>query len=55
MHQLHRDAAEQHELAAERHRLASERNDAEEAEAAAAYSERAYDLALEIMDTEGNA
>lgn len=55
MHQLHRDAAEQHELAAERHRLAAELNEAEDTEDAVACSDRAYELALEIADTEGNS
>ncbi len=55
MHQLHRDAAEQHEMAAERHRLAAEVEDTDEEEYAVAYSDRAYELALEIADTQGNS
>ncbi len=55
MHQLHREAAEQHEKAAERHRLAAEMDDTNEAEMAVEHSNRAYELALEIADTEGNS
>ena len=55
MNQLHRDAAEQHEKAAARHRLAAEREDIKEEEYAVAHSDRAYELALEITDTEGNS
>lgn len=58
MHQLHRDAARQHELAAERHRLAADMDteDAEECgECAVEHSDRAYEFALEITDMEGNS
>jgi hypothetical protein len=55
MHQLHRDAAEQHEKAAERHRLAADMDDRDEEELALEHSNRAYELAIEIADTEGNS
>ena len=58
MHQLHREAAEQHEKAAERHRLAAEIEglDAEGCgDCAVEHSNRAYELALEVVDAEGNS
>ena len=54
MHQLHREAAEQHELAAQSHRTASEHNEKGDHEAgewhkqrALEYANRAYKLAEE--------
>lgn len=57
MEQLHRDAANQHELAAEQHRYAAETDDVDEGECgecAVAHSNRAYELAREVLDSEGN-
>ncbi|MEO8025442.1 MAG: hypothetical protein ABI823_03160 [Bryobacteraceae bacterium] len=60
MHQLHREAAEQHELAARHHRTAAEHNEKGENEAgnwhelrALEYSDRAYELAKEAHNKSG--
>jgi hypothetical protein len=60
MHDVHRRAAEQHELAAQAHRTAAEHNEKGEndtgnwhAERARDYSDRAYELAREAHAKSG--
>ena len=60
MHQLHRDAAEQHELAAKAHRTAAEHNEKGDnptgnwhAQRALQYSDRAWELAKEAHNKSG--
>ena len=57
MHQLHREASEQHELAAKAHRTAAEHNEKGDnptgnwhSQRAPEYSDRAWDLATEAHD-----
>jgi hypothetical protein len=57
MHQLHREAAEQHELAAKAHRTAAEHNEKGDnptgnwhTQRAIEYSDRAWTLAKEAHD-----
>ena len=60
MHELHREAAEQHELAAHAHRTAAEHNERGDnatgnwhATRALEYSDRAYQLAKEAHSKSG--
>ena len=60
MHELHRKAAEQHELAAKAHRTAAEHNEKGDSptgnwhnERAREYSDRAYQLAKEAHAKSG--
>ena len=60
MHQLHREAAEQHELAAKAHRTAAEHNERGDnatgnwhTQRALAYSDRAWELAQEAHNKSG--
>ena len=60
MHQLHREAAEQHELAAKAHRTAAEHNEKGDnptanwhTQRALEYSDRAWELAKEARNKSG--
>jgi hypothetical protein len=60
MHQLHRQAAEQHELAARAHRTAAEHNEKGDnptgnwhSERAVEYADRAYELAKKAHNQSG--
>ena len=60
MHQLHREAAEQHELAAKAHRTAAERNEKGydptgnwHTQRALEYSDRAWELAKNAHEKSG--
>jgi hypothetical protein len=60
MHELHREAAQQHERAAQAHRTASEHNEKGDnpsgnwhAQRALQYSNRAYELAREAHNKSG--